>query len=73
MKILRGVSEGAMIRYSVKKREPLRAELEAFLATVRGEAPVFVSGQDGLIALMLAQTIVTSASEHRIIEPGDFS
>lgn len=73
MQILRGVSEGAMIRYSVKKREPLRAELEAFLATVRGEAPVFVSGRDGLIALMLARTIVTSASEHRIIEPGDFS
>ncbi len=35
LKMLRGVSEGRMIRYVVAKEEPLRAELTAFLAAVR--------------------------------------
>ena len=40
MSLLRGVSEGEMTRYSVKKMEPLRVELEAFLRWVRsGETP----------------------------------
>lgn len=71
LKILRGVSEGPMVRYSIRKREPLRAELEAFLAAVRGEAPVLVSGYDGLVALGIAQAIVRSGKEHRIVELGE--
>lgn len=67
MRILRGVSEGKMVRYHIEKREPLRAEQEAFLATVRGEAPVPVTGEDGLRALELAQAIVTSGLEHRLM------
>jgi predicted dehydrogenase len=70
--ILRGVSEGRMIRHLVNKKEPLRAELEAFVALVRGEAPVTVSGADGLCALRLAQAILTSGLEQRpvILGPG---
>ena len=67
MHLLRGVHEGKMIRYHVDKKEPLRAEQEDFLATVRGEKPVAVSGQDGLRALELAQAIVTSGQEHRLV------
>jgi predicted dehydrogenase len=66
-RMLRGVSEGRMIRHVVPKKEPLRAELEAFLAAVRGERPVAVTGQDGLRALELAQAIVSSGLEHRAI------
>ncbi len=65
--VLRGVSEGRMIRYVVAKKEPLRAEQEAFLAAVRGAAPVAVTGTDGLRALELAQAVVTSGLEHRPI------
>jgi UDP-N-acetylglucosamine 3-dehydrogenase len=65
LRVLRGVSEGQMIRFVVPKKEPLRAEQEAFLAAVRGEAPVAVTGLDGLKALELAQAVVTSGSEHR--------
>ncbi len=54
--------------YPVDKKEPLRAEQEAFLAAVRGERPVAVTGQDGLKALELAQAIVTSGQEHRLVE-----
>jgi len=64
---LRGVSEGRMIRHVVAKREPLRVEQEAFLAAVKGEQPVAVTGQDGLRALELAQAVVTSGLEHRVV------
>ncbi len=66
MRVLRGVSEGRMIRHVVAKKEPLRAEQEAFLAAVRGDAPVAVTGQDGLVALELAQAVVASGVEHRV-------
>jgi len=67
MRVLRGVSEGRMVRYCIEKREPLRVEHEAFLAAVRGEAPSAVSGEDGLRALELAQVVVTSGFEHKLM------
>lgn len=67
IRMLRGVSEGRMIRYVVAKKEPLRAEQEAFLAALRHETPIPVTGQDGLKALRLAQAVVTSGLEHRPI------
>lgn len=57
---LRGVNEGRMIRQVVAKKEPLRAELESFIAAVKGEKPVPVTGQDGLKSLALAQAMVES-------------
>jgi UDP-N-acetylglucosamine 3-dehydrogenase len=68
LRVLRGVSEGQMVRYVVNKKEPLRSEQEAFLAAVRGETPVPVTGADGLRALALAQAVVRSGEEHRAIE-----
>ncbi|MGD2251441.1 MAG: Gfo/Idh/MocA family oxidoreductase [Anaerolineales bacterium] len=67
LKVLRGVSEGKMIRHVVEKKEPLRSELEAFVYAVNGKAPVPVTGQDGLAALALAQAVVRSGLEHRPI------
>jgi UDP-N-acetylglucosamine 3-dehydrogenase len=55
-----GVSEGHMIRFKVDKREPLRAELEAFAAAVRLAGPPPVHGHDGLRALEVAQLLVES-------------
>jgi UDP-N-acetylglucosamine 3-dehydrogenase len=57
-----GVAEGRMIRFKVNKKEPLREELEAFVSAVRhhGEAPV--SGEDGLLALSIAQKLVESGA-----------
>lgn len=67
LRVLRGVSEGRMIRHIVAKKEPLRAEQEAFLSAVRGEAPIAVTGRDGLKALELAQAVVASGLEHRVV------
>jgi hypothetical protein len=40
------------------QREPLRAELESFVAALRGEADVAVSGREGRDALAVALDIV---------------
>ncbi len=65
--ILRGVSEGKVIKYSFAKKEPLRAEQEAFLAAVQGTQPVAVSGQDGLKALILAQKMIEAGQTHQSV------
>ena len=67
LSILRGVAEGRMVRHVVNKREPLRTELEAYLATVRGECVPIVGAEDGLRALRQAQAIVRSGLEKRPI------
>jgi predicted dehydrogenase len=70
--LLRGVSEGRMIRYPVRKVEPLKAELEGFAQAVIDDEPVPVDGRDGLIALRLARALVQSGREGRAIalKPG---
>jgi predicted dehydrogenase len=65
LQVLRGVNEGRMIRHVVTKKEPLRAELEEFLAVVRGEAALTASGYDGLRALELAEALVLSGAIHQ--------
>ncbi len=65
MHVLRGVSEGYMIRHVVTKKEPLRAEQEAFIAAVRQNTDAPVNGHDGLRALELAQAVVASGIEHQ--------
>jgi UDP-N-acetylglucosamine 3-dehydrogenase len=49
-----GVTEGNVTRYAISREEPIRAQLEAFVDAVRGEAPVAVTGEDGLQVLELA-------------------
>jgi predicted dehydrogenase len=44
--------------------EPLRLELESFVAAVRGEAPIVVSGAAGRDALATALRIVTDIGAH---------
>lgn len=68
LRSLKGVSEGSMTRFALQRYEPLKAELQAFLKAVRGEAPVPISGEDGLAALHLALSLVESGQKHQIIE-----
>lgn len=67
LQVLRGVSEGKMVRYAINKREPLRSELEAFLESVRGGESSIVSGSDGLEALKIALALVTSGRENKTV------
>lgn len=68
LRVLKGVREGRMIRQLVARKEPLRAEQEAFLSAIANNTPVAVSGEDGLRALELAIAVVQSGTEHRIID-----
>jgi predicted dehydrogenase len=65
--LLRGVSEGCVIRYPVRKYEPLKAELEGFVAAVVEDRPVPVDGHDGLAALRLGRALVRSGVEQQAI------
>ena len=51
------------IDVTVTKNEPLRAELEAFVACVRDRTLPLVSGEDGLAAVELAQRVATAIQE----------
>ena len=57
-----------MTRYALQKVEPLLAEQEAFLTAVSGGDAQVVSGQDGLIALQLALSLIDSGQTHRPVE-----
>jgi len=63
-----GVSEGNMVRYAIQRVEPLRSELEAFAASVRGDAPVVVGLHDGLAAVLIAEVALRSASSGQTVE-----
>ncbi len=67
LSMLKGVSEGKMIRYPIQRYEPLRAELEAFADAVLAGDPMPVTGEDGLAALQLALSLVKSGNEGKII------
>ena len=48
---------------SLDDDEPLRAELEAFLNSLRSDSPVPVTGEDGLRAVALAHRVMESMQE----------
>lgn len=50
--------------------EPLRAELEAWVAAVRGEGPLVVSGRDGRDALAVALRILEKIEDHAVAVAG---
>jgi predicted dehydrogenase len=68
LRALTGVAEGSSIRYALRKEEPLRAEITAFLASVRDGTPVAVPGSEGLEALRLAQAIVEAGRSNTVVE-----
>ncbi len=56
--VLTGVSEGNATRLSIERREPLLAELAAFVHAVRDGRDAPVAPQDALAALTLAQAVL---------------
>jgi predicted dehydrogenase len=63
LQTLRGVSEGNMVRFALRRVEPLHAELESFLDSVaRGTTPACTL-DDGIQALRLAEATLRSARE----------
>ena len=50
----------------LEEGEPLRLELDSFVAAIRGEQPVVVSGAAGREALSTALRIVTDIDRHSL-------
>jgi len=71
--IVTGVSEGNMVRYSIDRIEPLRAELEAFAAAARGERAVDVTLHDGLLAVRIAELALASARTGKAVDVDEAS
>jgi len=65
--ILMGVAEGDITQIRIKKKEPLKLELEAFIEAARNKKKSPVSGEDGLKALEIALAITESAEENKVI------
>ena len=51
------------LELAVQKKEPLRAELEAFLACVRDRSRPLVTAEDGLAAVVLAHRVAAAIEE----------
>ncbi|HHQ44635.1 MAG TPA: Gfo/Idh/MocA family oxidoreductase [Candidatus Altiarchaeales archaeon] len=65
--ILMGVSEGDIQGIRIKKQEPLRNELEYFIQSVLEKTENHSSGIEGLRALEVAQAMIESTRENRVI------
>lgn len=62
LSLLRGVSEGEVKQFAIRKKEPLRGELEAFIASVQGNPSQQVHGRDAQAALSLTMALIESAT-----------
>lgn len=65
-----GGSEGAMTRIPVEKKEPLRAELEAFVESVARELPSPMPAEEALAAVEVAARLVESGRTGRVVQVG---
>jgi UDP-N-acetylglucosamine 3-dehydrogenase len=62
--------EGNVVGLDVVSREPLAAELDAFLATARDGGRPVVDGEDGLWAVAIASALLGAAADRRPVELG---
>jgi predicted dehydrogenase len=65
--------EGNVVVIEVASREPLAAELDAFLAVARGGGRPVVNGEDGLWALAIAAGLLRAAAEARPVDLAGFA
>ncbi len=65
--ILMGVAEGNITNIRIQKKEPLKAEIESWVDCVKRDKKPLVSGEDGLMALELAQKLIESTVKERVI------
>jgi UDP-N-acetylglucosamine 3-dehydrogenase len=65
---VRGNTEGTAVRFSLRRVEPLRAELEAFARCVLDDTPEPVSAHEGCRALAAALAVLDSADTARRVD-----
>jgi predicted dehydrogenase len=61
IRAFRGVSEGEVIRFSIQKTEPIKSQLNAFLASVQNNGAGCATLQDGAEAVRVVELLKFSA------------
>ncbi len=61
------VSEGYMMKINIPKKEPLQAEIESFLDSIKKDLEPSIPGEHGLKVLKIANLLALSAAEKKII------
>ncbi len=62
-----GVSEGRRIRYNIKRKEPLLAELESFVQAIEQDGRTQIDGEEALRAVLLARRLLESGQRHEVV------
>jgi UDP-N-acetylglucosamine 3-dehydrogenase len=62
-----GVSEGRKIRYNIRRKEPLLAELESFVEAIEQDKAPQIGGEEALRAVLLAERLIESGRKHEVI------
>jgi UDP-N-acetylglucosamine 3-dehydrogenase len=70
---IRGDCEGSAIRFALRRVEPMRAELTAFLTAIVEDLPVPVTARDGIRALAAAFAILESADQDLFVRPAQIA
>lgn len=66
--LLKGnIGEGKVIKYPVKREEPLKQEIENFIDTINNKSEPFVKPKEALLALQTALSILESGKENKTI------
>jgi predicted dehydrogenase len=68
LNVFRGAREGDMVKIRLDKKEPLRLELESFVAAVRADREPLVTGRDGLAAIAIGDMLRYSGGHHAPVE-----
>lgn len=69
--VFEGVTEGNVTRFAIARTEPLKAQLDAFVAAVRGQAAVAADGVHGRRVLSLALAVVEAGARGSTVAIGD--
>lgn len=64
---LMSVVEGKSYPIKINKEEPLKIELKSFVDCIVNDKPPYVTGQDGIEALKIAEKLIQSAKENKVI------
>ena len=65
--VLRGVTEGRMIKYNISKKEPLRNEIMHFINAVKQKKEPLVSGEVGLENLRIVMKFIESVKNNKVV------
>lgn len=63
LQAIRGMTEGNMVRYLIKREEPLKLEIEAFINSVVNKTPFLASGAEGLKSVIIACRLKKQANK----------